>query len=104
MSKIFKTKNFLITEGVIIALIIFTLPLLRGLFSILEKIFGTDGVFGTDGIFSICIDVGPSPEFGDSGLPCFVSDGYLFYALILAILFITYFFAFIIHKFKNKNA
>lgn len=98
MSKLFKTKNFIIIEGVIMAFIIFPITigiLMPGLFSILEKIFGET--------FSVCLDMGPSPEIGGSGLPCFYSWYYPWYALILITLIIVYFFSFKIHKLRNNT-
>lgn len=96
MSKLFKTRNFIIIEVIIVAFIIFPLTigiLVPDLFFILEKIFGE--------IFSICLDIGPSPEIGGSGLPCFYSWYYPWYALILITLIIVYFFSFIIHKLRK---
>lgn len=97
MNKLFKTKNFLIIEGVIAIFVIFfslyaiNLPILNPLKSLLENLFG------------VCIDTGPTPESGGSGLPCFFDDLLRFDIIVLAPIFVIYFLTFIIYRLNNKT-
>lgn len=96
MSKLLKTKNFIIIQGGIIIFIIFSfivgvLGFPVSLLELLARLFGD--------FFNMCIDMGPEPGYYPT-LPCFYNYILLF-DFVLAVLVIVYFFIFIFHKLKK---
>jgi len=101
MNKLFKIKNFIIIEGIIVVFIFSSLAVggslvISGLPSLVQPLKDLLGNF-----FEICLDMGPTPESAGSGLPCFYKDIIKLDIVVLMPIVVIYFFAFIIYKLKK---